>query len=190
MLVDGETSAMSGGMLGGDRQRESKDSQSKGGGAGKIPSPYALFLSDKGVPGQQAKPDVFPRIQWISLAEGTRTQGDLEDRAAKYLKKENLILVNSDFRIFVDMVKRWSAQLSSTPGVSIAVTEVVREWFEQSLVEVVLSANALRGSQYWPDNRIDELLSEEGLTAAVLPRYHIDFSIKRSLGAKLGSMKK
>lgn len=190
ILVDGETSAMSGGMLGGDRQREPKDSQSKGGGSGKIPSAYALFLSDKGVPGQQAKPDVFPRIQWISLAEGTRTQGDLEDRAAKYLKKENLILVNSDFRIFVDMVKRWSAQLSSTPGVSITVTEVVREWFEQSLVEVVLSANALRGSQYWPDDRIDELLSEEGLTAAVLPRYHIDFSIKRSLGTKLGSMKK
>jgi len=190
ILVDGETSAMSGGLRSGTRQNESKENPSKSGGPGKVPSAYALFLSDKGSPGQQAKPDVFPRIQWISLAEGTRTQGDLEDRAAKYLKKENLILVNSDFRIFIDMVKRWSAQFSSTPGVSTTVTEVVREWFEQSLVEVVLSANSLRGSQYWPDDRIDELLSEEGLTAAVLPRYHIDFSIKRSLGSKLGSIKK
>jgi hypothetical protein len=124
------------------------------------------------------------------LAEGTRNQGDLEDRAAKYLKKENLILINSDFRIFKDMVKRWSAQFASTPGVSTTVIEVVREWFEQSLVEVVLSANSLRGSQHWADDKIDELLSEEGLTAAVLPRYHIDYSIKRSLGSKLGAIKK
>ena len=133
---------------------------------------------------------MFPRIQWISLADGTRPQGDLEDRAAKYLKKENLIHINSDFRIFKDMIKRWSTQLSSTPGVSTTVTEVVREWFEQSLVEVVLSANALRGSQHWSDDKIDELLSEEGLTASVLPRYHIDYSIKRSLGSKLGALKK
>lgn len=190
LLVDGESAAMSGSLRAGVRQNESKDSSTKGNASGKVPSAYALFLSDQGVPGQQARPDVFPRIQWIGLADGTRNQGDLEDRAAKYLKKENLLLINSDFRIFKDMVKRWSAQFASTPGVSATVNEVVREWFEQSLVEVVLSANALRGSQYWPDDTMDELLSEEGLTAAVLPRYHIEYSIKRSLGSKLGAIKK
>lgn len=190
LLVDGETTSLSGGLLNSQDPREPKDARSAGGGSGKIPSAYALFLSDQGVAGQQAKPDVFPRIQWISLAEGTRTQGDLEDRAAKYLKKENLILINSDFRIFKDMVKRWSTQFAGVPAATTTVTEVVREWFEQSLVEVVLSANALRGSQYWADDKIDEVLSEEGLTAAVLPRYHIDYSIKRSLGTKLGALKK
>ena len=123
------------------------------------------------------------------MADGTREPGELEDRAAKYLKRENDIHINADFRIFKDMVKRWTAQFAATPGVAETVSEVVREWFEQSLVEVVLSANALRGSQYWTDNKIDELLSEEGLTAAVLPRYHIDYSIKRSLGSKLGAIK-
>jgi hypothetical protein len=190
LLVDGEMTALGGGQLSGSQKHESKNNPGKGSGSGKIPSAYALFLSDKGMPGEHAKPDVFPEIRWISLAEGTRAQGDLEDRSAKYLKKENLILINSDFRIFKDMVKRWSAQFSTTPGVSTTVTEVMQEWFEQSLVEVVLSANALRGSQHWADDKIDELLSEEGLTAAVLPRYHIDYSIKRSLGSKLGALKK
>jgi hypothetical protein len=32
-------------------------------------------------------------------------------------------------------------------------------------------------------------LSEEALTAAVLPRWHIDQSIKRNLGQRLGSLK-
>jgi hypothetical protein len=31
--------------------------------------------------------------------------------------------------------------------------------------------------------------SEEALTAAVMPRYHTDEAIKRSLGAKLGTLK-
>ncbi|QSN63507.1 MULTISPECIES: hypothetical protein [unclassified Caballeronia] len=190
VLVDGEITALSAGPVNGSAKQSEKTANTTGRVLGKVPSAYALFLSDKGVPGQPAKPDIFPRIRWISRAEGTRDQGDLEDRAAKYLRKDNLILVNSDFRIFRDMVTRWSAQFSSTPGASGTVNEVVREWFEQSLVEVVLSANALRGSQHWTDDKIDELLSEEGLTAAVLPRYHIDFSIKRSLGTKLGAIKK
>jgi hypothetical protein len=190
LLVDGESSGLAGGLVDGGVRQDRKDNSGRGSGPGKLPSAYALFLSEKGIPGQHAKPDVFPTIRWVSLAEGTRPQGDLEDRAAKYLKKENLILINADFRIFRDMIKRWSEQFSAVPAVATTVTEVVREWFEQSLVEVVLSANALRGSQYWADDKIDELLSEEGLTSAVLPRYHIDFSIKRSLGSKLGAIKK
>lgn len=189
LLVDGELLALGGGMREGTQKHESKDSSGKGAGSGKVPSAYALFLSDKGAPGQHSKPDVFPAIKWISSVDGTRALGDLEDRAAKYLRKENLLLINSDFRIFNDMVKRWTAQFSSVAGVAGTVNEVVREWFEQSLVEVVLSANALRGSQHWAEDKVEELLSEEGLTAAVLPRYHIDYSIKRSLGSKLGSIK-
>ena len=30
--------------------------------------------------------------------------------------------------------------------------------------------------------------TEEALTAAVLPRYHIDISVKRALGSKLGKL--
>ena len=32
-------------------------------------------------------------------------------------------------------------------------------------------------------------LAEEALTAAVLQRYHVDVNVKRTLGAKLGSLK-
>jgi len=32
-------------------------------------------------------------------------------------------------------------------------------------------------------------LSEEALTAAVMQRYHIDMTVKRALGAKLGSLR-
>lgn len=79
--------------------------------------------------------------------------------------------------------------LQGSPGAKAVIDEVMREWFEQSLVELVISSNTLRDAQHWNKDHLDILLSEEGLTAAVLPRYHIDQSIKRTLGSKLGAVK-
>jgi hypothetical protein len=165
-------------------------SSGSGSVGGKSGSVYSLFLAQNGIPGTEVKADIFPEVAWISLAAGTREAGDLEDRAAKYVSSSNKLLINADFRVFADMVKRWAAYYSGTPGgATKVVEEVVREWFEQSLVEAVMSSKGLRGSKEWADNQIDQLLSEEGLTAVVLPRWHIEQSIKRSLGAKLGSLK-
>jgi hypothetical protein len=69
------------------------------------------------------------------------------------------------------------------------VEDTVREWFEQALIETVLGVQALSGSQEWSVEDISKALSEEALTAAVMQRYHIDNSIKRVLGARLGSLK-
>jgi hypothetical protein len=69
------------------------------------------------------------------------------------------------------------------------ITDSVREWFEQALVETVLGAQALKNSPQWTMEDIARLWSEEALTAAVLQRYHIDIALRRTLGTKLGSLK-
>jgi hypothetical protein len=53
--------------------------------------------------------------------------------------------------------------------------EVVHEWFEQQLIETVMSAQALKSTEWSLQEPSD--LDEEALTAAVLPRWHIDQSI-------------
>ena len=165
-------------------------SSGAGSAGGKAGSVYSLFLAQNGVTGKEVRPNMFPDVRWISLQDGTREPGDMEDRAAKYLPSSNQLLINADFRVFSDMVKRWGEYYAGAPaGSAKVIAEVVREWFEQSLVEAVISSNGLRGSKEWTDEQIDKLLSEEGLTAVVLPRWHIEQSIKRSLGAKLGSIK-
>jgi hypothetical protein len=187
LLVTGETQAAGGGS----RSAGTKSSSAGGGGdsSGKTPSIYSLFMTSDGVPGAEVKPDAFPRVVWVSISDGTRTTGDLEDRAAKYLEKDNMLQINADFRVFTDMIKRWSDHFGSISGASGVVTEVVREWFEQSLVEAVLSSNSLRNSQHWSVESVRQMLSEEALTAVVLPRWHIEQSIKRALGSKLGALK-
>jgi len=187
LLVSGDTQASGGGT----RAGAGKGIGTGGAGlqSGKSPSVYSLFLTEDGLPGTTAKPDLFPQVRWVSAADGSRQGGDMEDRAAKYLEKDNMLQINADFRVFTDMVKRWSEYFGTVPGAQAVVQEVVREWFEQSLVEAVLSSNTLRNAQHWSIDDVRAMLSQEGLTAVVLPRWHIEQSIKRALGSKFGALK-
>lgn len=150
---------------------------------------YALFIKAGGVPGQEISPrDAYPRVDWVSGAKGTRASGVMEDRAATYLREQNVLQINEDFRAFTDMIKRWTAQYG--PASEKTVTDVVHEWFEQALVETVMGTLALKDAKYWSTDDVGKALSDEALTAAVMQRYHIDVSVKRTLGAKLGSLSK
>lgn len=157
-----------------------------GGRAGNV---YAAFATQTGDPALKIKADPFPEVMWVRVQDGTRQPGFLDDRAATYLKEQNLLQINGDFRVFHDMVDRFCKLYAEVPGARPTIEEVVTEWFEQSLVEAVLGVQSLEGASEWSGDDIQRALSEEALTAAVMPRYHLDFAIRRSLGSKLGSAK-
>ena len=71
----------------------------------------------------------------------------------------------------------------------MSIKDVVQEWFEQQLIETIMGAQALRDARQWTFEDVKRLWSEEALTASVLPRYHVDIAVKRSLGLKLGTLK-
>jgi hypothetical protein len=159
----------------------------RGGRGGDI---YALFLTARGTPGEEFVIDQDPEVFWVRASDGTRTSPYLEDRAARFLPQQNMIHINADFRVFTDMVDRWSDRYSHVPGCRPIVENVVREWFEQELIEAVLGAQALKDkARQWSIEEVEQLWSEESLTAVVLPRYHIEQNVKRTLGAKLGTLK-
>jgi hypothetical protein len=162
------------------------DPGGKGGRAGDV---YSLFLSAHGVPGEEVVINREPDVQWVSVENGTRTPPDLEDRAAKYLAQQDTIQANADFRVFNDMIDRWCQRYKHVPGARDVIKDVVQEWFEQQLIEAVMGAQALRDARQWTFEDVQRLWSEEALTAAVLPRYHVDIAVKRALGAKLGTLK-
>ena len=173
-----------------DVDADRKNGGSRGGGrGGRAGGIYALFADEEGEPGDLVGGDIDPIVQWISVKNGTRTRDLLEDRAAKYLPDQNILQVNADFRVFTDMTDRWTKRYSDAPGAHDVVEEAVQEWFQQALVETVLGAQALQGSPEWDLDDIKLLWSEEGLTAAVLQRYHVDINVRRTLGTKLGSLK-
>ncbi len=168
------------------RRKRKGNAGKEGGRAGDV---YATFATTAGTAASKTKADPYPRVIWVRASEGTRDAGFLEDRAATYLPDQNLIQINGDFRVFTDMVDRYCRFYSDFPGARPAIEDAVREWFEQTLVEAVLGVQSLEGARQWTDEDTAKALSEEALTTAVMPRYHLDFAIKRALGTKLGSLK-
>jgi hypothetical protein len=160
-------------------------SGTEGGAAGGV---YSLFQKKDGVPGKSVKPDVFPDLLWVSITDGTRAPGDIEDRAAKFLPEQNKLLINADFRVFGDMIERWTKAYDRKPGVREIVQETVRAWFAQALVETIIGVQALKESKEWSIEEIDQALSSESLTAVAMSRYHVNNSVKRELGTKLGKL--
>jgi len=164
---------------------------SGGSRSGKAGDIYSLFLETRGgVNAEEVSAPQEPETLWVTLSDGTRSPDDMADRAAKYLpERQNKLLINGDFRVFVDMVERWTKKYRHVPGAKKTIVKVVQEWFEQQLIEAVMGAHALRQSGQWTLEDCKELWSEEALTAAVLPRYHVDFAISRALGSRLGTLK-
>lgn len=172
--------------------RTGLSSGTSGGAGGRQGSLYALFTSEEGVPAELLGINTEPKVAWVSVLDNTRAMSELDDRAANYIVESNLIKINADFRVFTDMIERWGQQYSYVPGAASpggVIEQTVREWFEQQLIEAVMSAHALRSGGKWSAEEVGKLWDEFALTAAVLPRYHVYVNIKRALGQKLGALK-
>ena len=175
---------------GGGGKGGSVGTTAKGNRDSEVGNVYHLFeKKDGGTPSEQSHTDPFPVVNWVSRKDDTRAEGDMEDKAAKYVSNQNTLMVNADFRVFTDMIGR----LAKTKGMVLGrvdirptVTDVVHAWFEQALIETVIGVQQLKGSKEWGPDEVDGALSEEALTAAVMQRYHVFNSCKRELGAKLG----
>ena len=138
---------------------------------------------------KKSNPMFFPKVSWVSVADGSRSEGFIEDRAAKYLADQNHLQVNADFRVFRDMTKHLMQGYQQIPAAESVVRDTVHAWFEQALVEAVIGVQALRNSKHWSSDEITRAFSEEALTSCVMQRYHIYLAAKRELGAKIGSAK-
>ena len=75
----------------------------------------------------------------------------MEDKAATFIRNQNRLLVNADFRVFKDMIVRLGKEKDGGPGQGFldVVTEIVHQWFEQALVETIIGIQQLGGSKEW-----------------------------------------
>jgi hypothetical protein len=170
------------------RNSQTTGSGSSGSGGGTVGGTYAAFLKKDGLPANEMRPDLFPQVTWVSISEGTRERGEIEDRAAKFLLAQNKLLINADFRGFTDMVEKWCSEYQCSQSVRQIVIDAVHNWFEQALVETVIGVQALQNAPEWTSQDVEKALSEEALTSAVMSRYHVNNSVKRELGSKLGKL--
>ncbi len=125
----------------------------------------------------------LPDVAWISARDGTRAAGDLEDQAARYHPARHELTINADFRAINDLTTHWRDRYQGVPGAHAVIEAQVREWCEQVLVEVVLSAR----NSTWNQDQLDAPLSPTAFTAALLPRHLLHAMLQKRLAQKLGS---
>lgn len=141
----------------------------KGGKGGK--SIYSHFITKEGKRGERIKRGPsYPECRWVSVANGSRVPPYLEDSAASYVPERNEIHINADFRVFGDVTKYLRKENTNIAGGAITVNRLLRFEIEAILTQVVLGVAGLEGSKEWPEERIKSARSEEGMTAAVMPR--------------------
>jgi hypothetical protein len=125
----------------------------------------------------------LPDVAWISVRDGSRALGDLEDQAARYHAGRHELTINGDFRAITDLITHWRGCYRAVPGAHTVIDAQVREWCEQILVEVVLAAR----NSSWTPEQLDALLSPTSFTAALLPRHLLHATLQKRLGQKLGA---
>jgi hypothetical protein len=84
------------------------------------------------------------------------------------------------------MVERWTLPYRGMPGARPAVEALVREWFEQTLIETVLSARPREGISALELGADRRLVSEPALVSACLPRQLLDAALHKRLAQRLG----
>ena len=155
---------------------------------------YSTFLKTDGVPGKETRPDLFPTVHWVSIQDGTRERGEIEDKGARYLEEQHVLKINADFRVFTDMVDHWvevyTKERGPVAGLRETVRDAVHNWYEQALTETIIGLQALRGSKEWAADLLQDAWSESALSAVVMQRYHPYNAIKRELGTKIAPLKK
>lgn len=168
--------------------RRHNKSGGPGGTAGNL---YSLFERPLGHPASPVASRELPEIRviWVSVEDGTRSWPHLEDRAARYDRRHNLIEINADFRGYQDIVHRWLDRYDKVPGSRTTIEEIIGGWWQQALQETVLGVIALQGSEYWDDRAVEAALSSEALTASAMQRYHLDAVARRELGLRLGALR-
>ena len=132
-------------------------------------------------PGAMGALDVFasfkPKWEWCNEDEA-----GLEGRAARFVPERNFLAINNDFSVFQELVDRGLDLVDPAHHATVRpkVEAIAKQLYVTQLVWTVMSAMAsFRNREHWQGEAFDKLISEEALTAAVLPRVYLLNDVKR-----------
>ena len=132
--------------------------------------------------GRRHRPSI-PKIHWVSLADNTRVQGDMEYSAGKYLHGPHEIQMNKDFEVFQRFAEKLQAK---HPKASLGLVE---HWMHfrigarvQEAVTIIIAQNGRNG---WLGTDHLNRLTENCITACCMSFSEFENSCSRDIGTNL-----
>lgn len=114
--------------------------------------------------------DTLPAFEWLSLRDGTRSIGELEDLALRYDECNHRLQLNRDFRGFRPLFDQFLAGYAEVPGAHELIEQSVREEIAYVAFETVQWALALSASSARTPESRRQMLSAESMTVGLTPR--------------------
>lgn len=121
-----------------------------------------------------------PKWNWVSEADASH----LKSRAAHFEVERNFLEVNEDFSVFRELLDHGLRLIEPDRQefYRTRIDEIGKRLYLAQLVWTVMSAIAsFRHKEGWRGDGFDKLVSDESLTAAVLPRVYLLNDMKRQV---------
>jgi hypothetical protein len=112
----------------------------------------------------------MPAFEWLSLRDGTRSIGELEDLALRYDEHHHRLQINRDFRGFAALFDPFLEGYRHVPGAHELIEQAVREELTFVAFETLQWALALSHSSARTGTARRVMLSPESLTIGLTPR--------------------
>ena len=112
----------------------------------------------------------MPVFEWLSLRDGTRSIGELEDLALRYDERHHRLQINRDFRGFAAVFDPFLDGYRHVPGAAELIEQAVREEITFVAFETLQWAFALSHSSARTGPAREIMLSPESLTIGLTPR--------------------
>jgi hypothetical protein len=131
-----------------------------------------------------------PSVKWISRADGTREDGELDDLAAKIVGDSlcgDMVKTNRALRGYRDLEAFFSKEFNpgGDPAINRKIVHYVEEWMESQLVEAIVTVRNLTNGRTWTPSDSDRALCSHALTTVMITRFHVMERGKRSLSSDL-----
>ena len=146
---------------------------------------YSDFRMDGGSRGREATPsEKIPKVEWVSPDDHPL----LEDRSAQYIRTQNRVLINKDFRWFRKIMSDvLDEKGGGKPGAEAVVEKHTKIRYAYRLCETILCTQMLKkGGTTWIQRAVDSALNEEALTAAVMGSTDLRRLIGNAVGHEIG----
>jgi hypothetical protein len=159
-----------------------------------VPSnPYSDYIEPKEKKAERREvSDPTPDVIWKTIENGTRNDGELEDRAAEYLPGKDVLIINGDFRIYSDLLDQLKSEKGGgDPAREKAIEYYVMREYKFTLLEATMRTKLLNDNPHWSRPEIeDKCLSPEGLTESVMSNYHLHYMLHQNIGRWLSAVER
>ena len=159
-----------------------------------VPSnPYSDYIEPKEKKAERREvSDPTPDVIWKTIENGTRNDGELEDRAAEYLPGKDVLIINGDFRIYSDLLDQLKSEKGAgDPAREKAIEYYVMREYKFTLLEATMRTKLLNDNPHWSRPEIeDKCLSPEGLTESVMSNYHLHYMLHQNIGRWLSAVER